>query len=276
MAPRHQRRCCMSLFLLCGSFAPASAAGSNAQAAFVIRPPIATIKLHLRPTFPRHTSKFLQAPSNMWQDEVEALDGGSETSPVETLALVTWISTMSAVLLVNYFGGSPWPENIMLDTPFRTWSLLHAVSGMLFSGTILVSTLVEWSVVASRQAAVLRFWFWTVPQLDAMIVLPALTGTVLSGVAQACHLYGSFAMAPKHVTGTVHGLLAFGIWWAVTDVTTQHISKTAVQNLINRENNGTSHPELPPVLLLRRASNVVSCLLILGLYSVMVLKPGVS
>jgi hypothetical protein len=225
--------------------------------------------LHFRPSFQRRKSKFLQTPSNPQQNEVEALgDGGA--SPVESLALAFWISTMSALLLVNYFGGGPWPENFIFDTPLSTWSLLHAVSAMLFSGTIIVSTLVEWSVVASRQANVLRFWFWTVPQLDALVVLPALTGTVLSGVAQACHLYGSFATAPRHVTGAVHGLLAFGIWWAATDVTTQRSSKTAVQKLINNQNGST---ELPPVLLLRRASNVASCLVVLALYSIMVLKP---
>lgn len=147
---------------------------------------------------------------------------------------------------------------------------------MLFGGTIIISTLIEWLVLRSRNPSVLRFWFITVPAIDTTVVLPAVTGSILSGVAQAVIDYESFRSAPKYVIGTLHALTTFALWWALTDRTTQKEAKRAVLKWTEEsssDNNSTT-VEIPPVLYTRRRSNVVSCIFVVALYAIMVLKPG--
>jgi hypothetical protein len=113
------------------------------------------------------------------------------------------------------------------------------------------------------------------------VVMPALTGSVVSGVAQATLKYGSFRTAPKFVRGTLHALATFALWWALTDVTTQHAARRDVlewcQQYDNKDDTtrgNTTDDDIPRVVLLRRWSNVVSCLFVTALYGIMVLKPG--
>ena len=108
-----------------------------------------------------------------------------------------------------------------------------------------------------------------------MVVLPALTGSIISGSGQATIDYGGMVGAPKHVTGAVHALLTFGLWWGATDVTTQGRAKELARKLdgesdafLQGDGDATS------LLKLRRISNIVSCLMVIGLYALMVLKPG--
>jgi hypothetical protein len=150
---------------------------------------------------------------------------------------------------------------------------------MIFGGTIILSALVEYLVVKTSDASVMKFWFLDVPQkLDVNVVLPALAGVIVSGVAQANIRYGGLATSPKHVVGVIHLLVTFGMWWAITDVTTQR--KTS--EMIRRRNSDHDEDddvhkidenELHRILTMRLASNVVSCLLVVALYAIMVLKP---
>lgn len=58
----------------------------------------------------------------------------------------------------------------------------------------------EYAVLHSLQSnnSVIQFWFGTVPRkLDANIVLPALTGIIVSGVGQATLDNGGLASVPS-------------------------------------------------------------------------------
>lgn len=180
-----------------------------------------------------------------------------------------WAVSITCFILLNYHSETCWPSSLLMLPPRRTWTFVHATTTMLFSGTILVSTLVEWLVVKSRNPSVLKFWFTSIPSLDMAVVLPSLTGSIVSGIAQASMDYGRLQDAPKYVLGTFHSLLTFGAWWGVTDLTTQKSARTAVSEDL-------TDGDIPRVLKLRRWSNLVSCLFVATLYILMVLKPGMS
>jgi hypothetical protein len=179
--------------------------------------------------------------------------------------LTLWIGSMSLFIVKNYKSG-PWPASFLLFTNRDIWRLLHDVCSMLFGGTIVISTIVEWLVVASRNNQVMEFWFEKVPTLDGAVVLPSLTVTILSGMAQASQDYGSIQEAPPYIKGSLHVLLTFAVWWAVTDVFTQRATQHAIQT-----KNDTS---LQRVLRRRKWSNVGSCLFVSALYTLMAYKPG--
>ena len=124
----------------------------------------------------------------------------------------------------------------------------------------------------------LKFWFQSIPQrLDANVVLPALTGAIVSGVGQASIAYGGLATSPKHVVGAFHFLVAFGLWWGITDVTSQRKAVEAVRKLAaDSDDKNDDTVEIPKLLKMRVISNAVSCLCVVGLYALMVLKPGFS
>ncbi len=111
----------------------------------------------------------------------------------------------------------------------------------------------------------------TTTTLDAAIVLPALSGAIVSGVGQAYHDYGGLALSPKHVVGAFHLLLTFGVWWMVTDVTSQRKAVDTVQNM-DESSGGLVH--VPKILRMRGISNIVSCVFVVMMYALMVLKPG--
>ena len=113
---------------------------------------------------------------------------------------------------------------------------------------------------------VYHFWFRIAPRIEQWMVLPALTGSIVSGITQAALRYGSLRLAPRHVKSSLHILLLFGLWWGVTDRKTQR----RAQEVKAMEPEGP----LPGVLRQRRISNVVSCAFLVALYATMVLKPG--
>ena len=89
---------------------------------------------------------------------------------------------------------------------------------------------------------------------------------MVSGVAQAFHNYSSLRYAPTHIKSALHLLFAFGLWWELADRRTQHKVEESLAK---------GEPDLK-MLRDRRISNVVSCVFLLVLYSVMILKPGYS
>jgi hypothetical protein len=172
---------------------------------------------------------------------------------------------MSIFVANNYFRGC-WPA-ALAEVPFTTLNFVHAVSGMLFAGCVITTAVLEWMVVESGSVPTQRLWFEKVPVVEEWIVLPALTGSIVSGIGNACIRYGSFQMAPFHVQSTLLLLLAFGLWWEFTDRSTQFKAQSALENSLGEKR--------PTIYELRRVSNVVSCLFLLAIYGMMIYKPGV-
>jgi uncharacterized membrane protein len=240
-------------------------------------------------TFPRNsaltptcTPRFLVHPSNhpiflqaslspIKEDEKEK----SAINPVELAGLAVWMGALSTFLLRNNFGG-PWPA-IISTVPEDVWLFIHALAGMFFGGGIIITTCVEFLVAKSKNPSVLTFWFEKVPGLDLSIVLPAISVAIVSGVGLASVKYGGLGEAPIHIKASLHLLVFFAIWWASTDVTTQGPAAKALQEW-SRPTSTDARPteEVPRIVSLRRVSNIVSCALVLGMYFIMVLKPGYS
>lgn len=195
-----------------------------------------------------------------------------ESKKAELIGLGIWGITISAFILINNFSG-PWPE-FMRSVPERTFFLGHMIGGMLFGGGIILTTCIEWLVANSKSPPVLQFWFDKVPALDGLIVVPALTVSMISGTGLSIVRYGGLNIAPPHVGAIFWTLIAFLIWWAVTDLTTQGAALNAVNKMYDSYKEGEEGLETPDVVLNRHISNVVSCFFILTLYSMMVLKPG--
>lgn len=215
--------------------------------------------------------------------EISKLDRGGdiqqqvdESEHVGLLEIVAWISAISAFVLINNFVG-PWPSPFMAQVPERVWFLLHMLGGMLFGGGILLTTATEYLVAQHKNSSVLQFWFDKVPLLDTSIVLPGLTLAMISGVGLAIEHYNGLGDAPRHIQYVFWALVAFASWWAVTDLTTQGSALNAINEhaaaAIHSEGEN-NEPDIPPVVMKRTISNVVSCLLVLVIYSIMVLKPG--
>ena len=198
-----------------------------------------------------------------------------------------WAVAIGAFFIRNYkYKTVPWPSFLGNSTAAETtdqatgtlprrpsrrvWNFIHAVGSTIFSGTILVTTLLEWLVVKSGTPIVLAFWFRVVPILDVAVVVPALTATMISGVAQAVDEYGPIKEAPKYVKAVLHTLVTFGLFWAATDRTSQHGALQALQTWLDSSSRGP----LPGILFWRRASNLTSCCFVMALYALMVLKPG--
>jgi len=229
----------------------------------------------------RPSSTGNSEPANMLTPLHSNVGGGMQTEPhrpsssiLPLLSIIAWAVTISYFLITNFVSG-PWPESL-LSSNRDEWRLVHAISSMLFGGTIVISTIIEWLVVASKNSAVISFWFNQVPALDGAIVLPALTGAIISGVAQANQDYGSLREAPKYIIGSLHVLLTFAVWWVLTDVTTQYSAKQAVAEWSNDGNAKQSNVDVPRLLKTRRWSNIGSCLFVNALFILMALKPGHS
>jgi len=204
----------------------------------------------------------------------ESLEGDwiDESKKVELILLSVWMVSICAFILINNFTG-PWPL-AMKAVPERVFFLSHMIGGMLFGGGIILTTCIERLVAKSGNAPVLQFWFDKVPVLDGLIVVPALTVSMVSGTGLSIVRYGGLNVAPPHVGAIFWTLIAFLTWWAVTDLTTQGTALSAVNDMYDKFEEGEGNLETPKVVVDRHVSNVVSCFFVVLLYSMMVLKPG--
>lgn len=185
-------------------------------------------------------------------------DGADRKARVlRALALHGWAIAVGAFLVINYFWGtSAWP-GFLMSVDVRMWALVHAVSGMLFAGGILVTSVLEFLVVRSGSDDVQQFWFSAATKAEWLVVLPGLTGSMVSGIAQAWQMYQCpIKFAPLHVKLPIHVMALFAVWWMLTDVATRDAAK-------DKKKQGK-----------RLISNLVSCLFVFALYGIMVLKPG--
>lgn len=202
----------------------------------------------------------------------EAEDWVADSKTVELIGLGIWLVGLSGFILTNNFVG-PWPL-FMKQVPERWFFLSHMIGGMLFGGGIILTTCIERLVANSKNAPVLQFWFDKVPLLDSLIVVPALTVSMISGTGLSIVRYGGLNIAPPHVGAIFWTLIAFMVWWAVTDLTTQGTALTAVNEMYESYEEGEEGLETPDVVVNRHISNTVSCFFVVLLYSMMVLKPG--
>lgn len=205
-------------------------------------------------------------------EQLNEEDEGWSDKTIELVLLSIWLVGLSGFILENNFVG-PWPA-LMKTIPERWFFLSHMVGGMLFGGGIILTTCIERLVAKSNNASVLQFWFDKVPTLDGLIVVPALTISMISGTGLSIVRYGGLNIAPPHVDAIFWTLIAFMTWWGVTDLSTQTTALDAVNEMNDRYQNGERDLETPEVVVNRHTSNVVSCFFVLTLYSMMVLKPG--
>jgi hypothetical protein len=134
----------------------------------------------------------------------------------------------------------------------------------IFSGGCFTTMVLEWAVVSSRNPAATRFWFQeATPRVEKGLILPALTLSIVSGIAMSFLNYGSVRSAPPHVQYTLHALALFGVWWGWTDYATQKPTLQALQRATPKK-----------AVRLRRLSHALSAGFLLLLYAVMILKPG--
>lgn len=196
----------------------------------------------------------------------------ADSKVVELVALGIWLVAISSFILINNFSG-PFPA-FMKQVPERVFFLSHMIGGMLFGGGIILTTCIERLVAKSKNAPVLQFWFDKVPLLDGLIVVPALTVSMVSGTGLSIVRYGGLNIAPPHVGAIFWTLIAFMTWWAVTDLTTQGSALIAVNEMYDSHQEGKTGLETPDIVVNRHISNTVSCFFVVLLYSMMVLKPG--
>lgn len=222
--------------------------------------------------------KFQLEPLGVFAKKEAPIETPEETSEVgeaqkvELALLAVWLVGLSGFILENNFVG-PWPL-FMKTIPERTFFLSHMIGGMLFGGGIILTTCIERLVSKSQNAPVLQFWFDKVPALDGLIVVPALTISMISGTGLSIVRYGGLNIAPPHVDAIFWTLIAFMTWWGVTDLSTQGKALEAVNEMYDKYENGETDLETPKVVVDRHVSNVISCFFVLTLYSMMVLKPG--
>ena len=125
----------------------------------------------------------------------ESSDGElSDAKKIELIALAVWGVSISAFILINNSYG-PWPL-FMKQVPERWFFLSHMIGGMLFGGGIILTTCIERAVAKSNNPGVLQFWFDKVPELDGLIVVPALTVSMISGTGLSIVRYGGLNIAP--------------------------------------------------------------------------------
>jgi len=246
------------------------------------------------PFLPRHCTSSLHVSQT---DETEALESDEaqnesaleslrdlksaetlelwekDSKNVELYFLLAWGIALSAFILINNFV-EPWPMPQMVQVPERFWRATHVVSGMLFGGGIVLTTAIEWLVASNKNPSVLQFWFDKVPLLDAAIVLPSLTISVISGTGLTIENYGGLGTSPPHIPITFYALVSFATWWAATDLTTQGKTLVEVNEWVAASTNDNT-ANMPKIVTLRRISNVVSCFFVVALFLVMILKPGV-
>lgn len=208
-----------------------------------------------------------------------------DTDHVGAIGLSIWKLSLCAFVFVHNFTG-PWPQSIYDTVPERIWFLGHVIGGILFGGGVIVTTCAEWLLVRSKELEVMTFWFQNMPQLDASIVLPRLTLSILSGTGLTTILYGGLSYAPQHIIYALWMLLVFAVWRGFIDLTTQGRALEAVTTISDNNSNknndkdtaDVSKPrvlkEAPEVMNERILRNVICCVLVFVLYAIKLLKPG--
>lgn len=197
----------------------------------------------------------------------------SDEKKLELILLGIWGVSLSAFILINNAYG-PWPL-FLKQVPERIFFLFHMYGGMLFAGGIILTTAIEREVAKSNDPQVLKFWFDKVPALDGLIVVPALTVSMISGTGLSIVRYGGLNIAPPHVDAIFWVLILFLTWWATTDLTTQGAALNSAERAREEYEMGLTEEFVTPKIVVdRHFSNVVSCFFVLLLYAMMVTKPG--
>uniref|UniRef100_A0A7S1INH2 Uncharacterized protein n=1 Tax=Eutreptiella gymnastica TaxID=73025 RepID=A0A7S1INH2_9EUGL len=177
----------------------------------------------------------------------------------------------TAFILQAYFFGTPL-AGIMAR---KGWLFAHVVSGMLFGGIVIFSTLYEGLVILQGNPDTKRWWFERVPAVDGVVALPAVFLSIASGVCLSQVNFGSLYAAPKFVHFALEMLLIFVAFWATMDTRTQPIAKANCEEdwkvyMLT----GKKPDELRPVLKTRLWVNAVSSGLVIVIYWIMCTKPN--
>ena len=204
--------------------------------------------------------------------DVKGIDEADNAKTVELIALGIWLVGLTSFILINNYVG-PFPA-FMKQIPERVFFFSHMIGGMLFGGGIILTTCIERLAAKSKSAPVLEFYFNKIPELDGLIVVPAVTVSIFSGIGLAIVRYGGLNIAPPHISAIFITLIAFMGWWAVTDLSTQTTALKAVNEMYEKFEAGEEDLDTPKIVSDRHISNVVSCFFVLTLYSLMVFKPG--
>ena len=192
----------------------------------------------------------------------------------EILGLHLWMGILSLLILRNQFV-APWPMSLFTTLSYPAWLGIHELSGLFFGGGILLTSCIEALVISSRDKPALTSWFSRVPTFQAALVLPGLSGAMISGLALCADRYGGLSLAPMHIKMTLHTLVLFAVWWAATDITTQRRSIEALEKWDPQEEEDDSNTsQFPSIVSGRNLSNLVSCLFVVSLYCFMIIKPG--
>ena len=205
-------------------------------------------------------------------DATTRSDEADKAKTVELIALGVWLISLTSFILINNYVG-PFPV-FLKQIPERVFFFSHMIGGMLFGGGIILTTCIEKLAANSKNPEVLEFYFSKIPGLDALIVVPAVTVSILSGIGLATVRYGGLMIAPPHISAIFDTLIAFMVWWGLTDLSTQTTAIKAVNEMYDSYQAGEKDLETPKVVLDRHFSNIVSCFFVLTLYSLMVFKPG--
>ena len=234
-----------------------------------------TRSFQLEPLSARGTvqdEKTMVADLATTSSDMKEIDEADKAKIVELIALGIWLVSLTSFILINNYVG-PFPE-FLKQIPERVFFFSHMIGGMLFGGGIILTTCIEKLAANSKSPPVLQFYFSKIPGLDALIVVPAVTVSILSGIGLATVRYGGLINAPPHISAIFYTLISFMVWWGLTDLSTQTTAIKAVNEMYESFQAGEGDLETPKVVLDRHFSNVVSCFFVLTLYSLMVFKPG--
>jgi hypothetical protein len=151
--------------------------------------------------------------------------------------------------------------------------------------------------------------------LEKIMVIPSLVGTILSGTVLTWNTYGiqfftrffkssscssssSIIVAAPHIKASIYVLGLFTLWWLLTDVPNQRLvgssttalsttttppTSTSESSLNHNQDNNTninssssgSNTSIT-IWKRRRIGNIISCVFVVVLYTLMILKPTFS
>lgn len=234
--------------------------------------------------------------NNTAQNNIELRYNSSNNSKSnDDLFVIIWIAFISAFIVLSMLYpqmGPVWLSKIWTP-PIIT--LIHHISNMIFSGSIMTASILEWIIMDNYNNLphVCQFWFMQVPSIEQVVVLPALALSIVTGICKSFIKYGSIKNSPIHIQYTLFIMTLFGVWWGITDKTTQGPARTIITKIvttITSKHNDTNHHHnavsndsssstkepscYPLVFRIRKLSNTISCMFLFTLYGIMTLKPG--